>query len=130
MGYDIDWVEPSDDDTESYFRIGMSNMSPLWKVLEARGMAHRGVPDKSVYDADYAEFRIKGTKGIPLRKLGSNDGWLVYPEEITEALAIHDTLPPVVQADLGDPDRWDLERWDRWVTFLRGAVEHGGFKVW
>jgi hypothetical protein len=130
VGYDIDWVEPSDDDNESYFRIGMGSMSPLWKVLEARGMGHRGRPKESVYDPDIVAFRLPETKGIPLMKLGSNDGWLVHPEEITEALAIHDTLPPVTDADFGEDDRWDTERWDRWITFLRGAATHGGFKVW
>ena len=130
MGYDIDWVEPSDDDTESYFRIGIGSMSPLHKVMRDRGMGHNERPDKSVYDPDYAEFRLEGTKGIPLVKLGSNDGWLVHPEEIREALEADLKHTPVIQGDLGDPDRWDTERWESWVTFLRGALTHGGFKVW
>lgn len=129
MGYDIDWVEPGDDDTKSYFRIGMGSMGPLHEVMVQRGMGHYERPDKSIYDEDYVEFRLEGTKGIPLMKLRSNDGWLVHPEEIREALVINDEQLPVVDSDFSE-DSWDAERWESWLMFLRGAAEHGGFKVW
>ena len=86
MGYDIDWVDPSDDDTESSFRIGMGSMRPLHNAMLKRGMAHDERPTESIYDYPaIVEFRVEA-KGIPRMKLNSNDGWLVHPEEIREAL--------------------------------------------
>lgn len=126
MGFDMDWVEPSDNENESYFRVASSSMKPMRDAMEKRGMAHWWGPSMAVATVD---FRAVGHAGIPLAKLSSNDGWLVHPEEIREALEADLKLAPVIQGDLGDPDRWDLERWRQWITFLRGAADNGGFKV-
>lgn len=114
----------------NYFRTSLSSMGPLREVMEARGMGHWERPtNKTIYDEDFAEFRIEGAKGIPLGKLCSNDGWLIHPEEITEALFINASQSTVTEADFSS-DAWDLERWQRWLRFLRGAIEHGGVRVW
>jgi hypothetical protein len=93
--------------------------------------------------------------GIPIQKLSSNDGWLVLPGEIEEALAAYDAAPrAVVEAviltdeliDSTDPievavlgrrgprsladKRADLVFWDDWIAFLRRAAQMGGFRVW
>ena len=115
----------------NYFRTSLSSMGPLREVMEKRGMGHYLRPeDKSPYDEDYTEFRLKGTKGIPLGKLCSNDGWLIHPAEIKEALVANSELPPVTDADFEADSNWDAERWERWLRFLHGAIEHGGVRVW
>lgn len=84
--------------------------------------------------------------GIPLYKLGSNDGWLVTEEDCAGALTkLRDWAkgratnpnddaeveaimvePPIYQFDDGPgPVEW----WSEWVDFLRLAATHGGFKV-
>jgi len=56
--------------------------------------------------------------GIPAFKLESNDGWLVTPREIAATLDLL-AAAPAPQDELIT----------RFVAFLRGAVEHGGFTV-
>lgn len=57
--------------------------------------------------------------GIPLHKLGTNDGWLVTPDEIGAALAA------LGDKQLPDAPQW----WAAWVDWLRYAQAHGGFRV-
>lgn len=58
--------------------------------------------------------------GIPLHKLGSNDGWIVLPAECEAAASIgHKHPPPAQRADL----------WERWLDYLDRARSHGGFEV-
>lgn len=59
--------------------------------------------------------------GIPYYKLGSNDGWLVTPEEITAGLARCTTAA----------DKYpEIEWWKPWIVYLGYATSHGGFRVW
>lgn len=72
-----------------------------------------------------------GGDTIPAHKFGSNDGWIVTPEEIKSALAAYEAREDrerLVAARLGSPDR--KAYWDRWIAYLRLAVNHDGFKVW
>lgn len=59
--------------------------------------------------------------GIPVYKLGSNDGWLVTPDEIASALERY-VLGDGVPADVPP---W----WADWIGWLKYAQEHGGFRV-
>lgn len=59
--------------------------------------------------------------GIPVHKLGSNDGWLVTPDEISSALEAY-VLGDGVPADA---PAW----WADWIGWLKYAQEHGGFRV-
>ena len=133
MGFDMDWIESSDaTKDESYFRAAMGSMGRLREVMLARGMTgYNGQPSIAEAKVDFHAFAANGGDfNIPIMKLSSNDGWVVHPAEIRAALATNDVLRPITQEELGDPDWWDLERWERWLTFLRGAAEHGGFEVW
>lgn len=60
--------------------------------------------------------------GIPLFKLESNDPWLITPAEIRPA------LEDIYRCGCPWPEEDDTERWDQWVEFLRGALDHGGFR--
>lgn len=77
--------------------------------------AYRAVRTKALDGA------VEAPQGIPFYKLGSNDGWLVTPEEIRAALA-------------ACPDAAgkypEIEWWKPWVEYLAYAAEHGGFRVW
>lgn len=116
----------AEDAAGNYFRTSIRSMGPLRDFMEQRGMGHWEGPALGEGGTDY---RVEGAKGIPLGKLCSNDGWLVHPEEIREALAVNDALPAPADADFGD-EAWDAGRWESWLKFLRGAAEHGGFEVW
>ena len=65
--------------------------------------------------------------GIALHKFGSNDGWLVTPEEIRAALESYrthsgDEVKAIVGAD-------GLDRWLKWIAYLERAQRHSGFRV-
>jgi hypothetical protein len=62
--------------------------------------------------------------GIPVFKLGSNDGWIVTPEELRVALAEYDAATLDDLAHIPDGD-W----WPKWIEYLRYAQERGGFRV-
>ncbi|MXM66103.1 hypothetical protein GR925_22290 [Streptomyces sp. HUCO-GS316] len=65
--------------------------------------------------------------GIALHKLGSNDGWLVTPEEITAALESYRTHSgDEVKVIVGDKE---LDYWLKWIAYLERAQRHGGFRV-
>lgn len=70
---------------------------------------------------------------IPVHKFGTNDGWVVTPDEIKAALAVYDALPverveDVLAEEVGHGERRDY--WDRWIGWLELAVDHDGFEVW
>jgi hypothetical protein len=86
-----------------------------------------------------------GEVGIPVHKLGSNDGWLVTEAECRGALAawrqyVDDTLRSWEQSgDEDEKDESDVaaemdaqepEYWLRWINFLAVAAVNGGFRVW
>ena len=67
------------------------------------------------------------TFGIALHKFGSNDGWLVTPEEIAATLESYrthsgDEVKVIVGAD-------GIDRWVEWITYLERAQLRGGFRV-
>jgi hypothetical protein len=60
-------------------------------------------------------------EGIPVHKLGSNDDWLVTPDEIASALERY--------ALSGEKLPGGLSWWPDWIKYLRYAQDHGGFRV-
>lgn len=67
--------------------------------------------------------------GIPLYKLGSNDGWLVVPDECAQAVAAWERYCDEGGGQVfDDPD--ENAYWDAWIAFLRHCRDHGGFEVW
>jgi hypothetical protein len=69
-------------------------------------------------------------QGIELHKFGSNDDWLVTPDEIAAALAAyrkHD--PQRVDIALTEAGIDDRDYWDRWIGYLTRAQGQGGFRV-
>jgi hypothetical protein len=82
-------------------------------------------------------------EGICVHKLGSNDGWVVTPEECRAALTkwreVCDTngwpYDIVVRSESGDDEdgatkRELVEWWPEWLAYLAGAVDNGGFSVY
>lgn len=60
--------------------------------------------------------------GIPLYKVGSNDGWLVTPLECQGALAKFEANKNTE----AETPPW----WEQWIRFLLIAQARGGFRVW
>lgn len=73
-----------------------------------------------------------GASVIPGHKFGSNDGWLVTPDEIRAALAKLEALPDTDLVPVRD--QWATDAgdnvFDDWVGFLRFAADRGGFRVY
>lgn len=83
---------------------------------------------KHKYEQAVAAWRDGTAEGglIPLYKLGSNDGWLVNPEEIANSLAIYDAKKAAGElAGLTDIPSW----FEEWIEYLRMAKDRGGFRV-
>lgn len=130
-------------------RAAMCRLRMVLDVGHAEFPTHEqyGVTDEmSQYDAEYNELpredlapqlrallehcdRVTDSQaespiGIPIYKLGSNDGWLVTPDEIAAALTQYD------RATLDDLDAVpDGDWWPKWIEYLRYAMKHGGFRV-
>ena len=74
------------------------------------------------------------TPGIPLHKLGSNDGWHVVPAECEAAVR---TWQQFVR-DEGEEAALNFvdnsvngsDYWLEWIAYLDGAARHGGFRVY
>lgn len=62
--------------------------------------------------------------GLPEFKFGSNDGWLVTPDEIRAALASYDESRA---REVVGPD--EIDYWSQWIAFLNRAAQNGGFRV-
>lgn len=67
--------------------------------------------------------------GIPLHKFGSNDGWIVLPDECQAAVrawrahvSANGEHVPALRAE-------GLGHWRQWIAFLEGAATHEGFEV-
>lgn len=81
-----------------------------------------GTPERAYLDAHEAvlAWHPADPAGIGSWKFGSNDGWIVTPEEIRAALAR--------AADA--PAREDLPKWwGDWVAYLQRAATLGGVEV-
>lgn len=75
----------------------------------------------------------EGRQGIPAHKFGSNDGWLVQPEEAFYAASTMRAADPRLVAEaLNDAGLTGgrAEWWFTWVEWLDGASQHDGFEVW
>lgn len=64
--------------------------------------------------------------GITLYKLGSNDGWLVTPEECSSAVEIWNSTDQATR----DAVLAKAVFFQDWVDFLECASQHGGFTVY
>lgn len=146
MGYDMYHVKEVEED--NYFRLNIWGMGQYYDLMFDYGMVdvtgdHPPFPtpgdiDWDLYDKDeesYPEFRAANEavltargngKGIASWKFGSNDGWIVSPEECMEALDAY------LEAGQPDPfeDRERLDYWHRWIKFLTAAITRDGFQVY
>jgi len=123
------------DQLRGYFRLN------IWGMGTAREVMHQlGMLDVESWHADFPEWsegadedahaaacrrvtdaqaRLEPT-GIPVYKLGTNDGWLVTPDEVRAALAkwdAHQERPAGLPEWFGD-----------WVEWLR-SCRIAGFRV-
>lgn len=75
----------------------------------------------------YVAWHSEPAFGIALHKFGSNDGWLVTPEEIAAALESYRThAGDEVKVIVND----SLDYWLKWIAYLERAQRRGGFHVW
>lgn len=111
----------------TYFRLNIFGMATYREFMQQFGMLATHYPRPSFKNNDPTEAPLAGEEpGIPVDKLGSNDNWLVRPEEITSALLSYDKLDrKAVVTVVGD----HLDYWDKWIAFLRQAATCGGFRV-
>lgn len=71
-----------------------------------------------------------GVLGIPAHKFGTNDGWLVTPDECRWVSSKLSTAKPDdITAALEKAGVNDREYWDSWVKWIGDAADHGGFEV-
>jgi hypothetical protein len=135
-------------ESKAYFRLNIFGMARYRDAMFNLGMldnyAQGGVFPKAadfLNDTEYQEECRKVTDaedmrptGIPPYKLGTNDGWLVTPREIHEALENY----ALTAGSDRDEQLWEIaslgteerQYWNKWILFLRRAEKHGGFRVW
>ncbi|MGH3648049.1 MAG: hypothetical protein ACRDTM_12845 [Micromonosporaceae bacterium] len=84
---------------------------------------------------DYTETRRRhlrahprGGHAIPGHKFFTNDGWIVTPDEIKAALSAYEAAGAGAAERLLSTQN-ELNYWDRWIAYLRRAVDHEGFEV-
>lgn len=148
MGFDMQIETLADDD--GYFRLNVWGMGECRQLMFNLGMAYEA-PEKCIppwpeladfglteYPDDPADDTSGFTQacddvlrwmapdhpGIPLHKLGSNDGWLVTPLECKGAIALWNKARDNGASE--PPVDW----WSRWLEYLRRAADNGGFRVY
>lgn len=145
----------------SYFRLNISGMSAMrddmaklgmlaydyevdyeWPSLEDYGLTE--YPDEEEDPTEAQQKWIDACKekrrwspsepGLPAHKFGSNDGWIVTPEDCRSALdeyeQARDEKPDLVKKIR---EEWVIDGenyFDSWIAFLTRAIDHGGFEVW
>ena len=147
--------EAMDEAERSYFRLNIGGMGLCREIMADHGMlafeqpeeasfasvpslpqpeeehfddeGEPRTPEAEAWQASHESvLRASSTEpGIPIWKLGSNDNWLVTPEEILAAL---EKAPESVTA-LEDNEWVTVPWWPKWLRFLREAANHGGFRV-
>lgn len=69
-------------------------------------------------------------RGISPYKLGSNDGWLIQPQEIIAALKTGDERYQNTEETLEYATFFtSAEFWPEWISFLRYCALHGGMRL-
>lgn len=132
---------------KSYFRANIWTMSEFRTVMLRLGMVdsdyrHAEFPadgwDEETGEPNAeAEAVLRGYNEfdgrIVLSKFGSNDGWIVTPDEIKSSLAQFDSYDDprkAVRSALGgsDPEVM-VDYFAKFVEWMRAAADHGGFEV-
>ena len=140
MGYDM--YRESGDQTnagEDYFRLNIWGMSEACDLLLPIGIVRLAdvrfppPPGENVSDEEFEVYRAAvqavtdGTQelpGIPSYKFSTNDGWLVWPVEVTSGVSVADTNSRGWRESLPD---WVME----FVVWMeQGAAQNVGFRVW
>lgn len=106
----------------SYFRLNIWGMSEAREELLLTGMvtSDYSIDPNAPLDV---EAVIPGLAGIPVHKLGSNDGWVVQPSEIRSGIHAADDKRPGWRDSLC---RSTLS----FVVWMTKASHHDGFVVW
>lgn len=87
--------------------------------------------------AEYLAATPPGGRGIPAHKLASNDGWIVTPEEIRQALSVYGDIRAAHGAAherilfkmLESEDPGWVKLWDEWIEWITEARKYEGFRV-
>jgi hypothetical protein len=124
-------------------RDGYTDESPSWPDEPEGywawkdGCVEVGEDQATVYRKVEEQYRAKLTwspagevTGIPAHKLGTNDGWIVTPEEcFVAASTIRSADPDRVAQVLASCEIARVDYWNDWVQWIADASEHGGFEV-
>lgn len=154
-----------------YFRLNIWGMGRARTAMYAAGMIYDGQAEETTwpeyspptvveggkeallqaeddydkeYDALCEPLRAEHPEGgdtIPAFKFGSNDGWLVTPEECHAAVVAWRKYEAKLKADnslavIDEDDEYApaktfaAEWWPEWIEFIDRASKRGGFKVW
>lgn len=156
---DIDWESPAGQVAEAldsgsfYANADMDDLSERYRGgesdrewAEAYFARYYGGQTFSDMDLEQATGYVKtkdailrdhpeGGTTIPVHKFGSNDGWIVTPDECLNALAAwhqrteseRDDALSSAGIDLNDP-AW-ARLWRRWLDYLELAAHCDGFEV-
>jgi hypothetical protein len=95
------------------------------------------VDEAKAYEAkrrEHLSVHPGDAEGIPLHKLGSNDGWIVTPVESLQALsawhaAPHEHRQSVLREVGVTGDNQDESYWQSWLEFLETSTKFDGFEV-
>ena len=138
-----------------YFRLNNRGMYVYTDVMVEVGMAHQttsaiahdewpkypdeeGEQEMAAYEAILTPLLSRHgddpTPTIPTHKFGSNDGWIVTPEEIRAALDAYEKFQNDPGRDLSALSEQTVQiiatgYWGQWIAYLQRAAEHGGFAV-
>lgn len=96
------------------------------EIQEARA----AIKQKQDHLSAHPTYPGYGNEAIPSHKFSSNDGWHVTPAEIHAALAAYYKYPAEGVDAVLEETKIDREIWDRWIKYLTGATEYGGFEVY
>ncbi|WP_102158720.1 hypothetical protein [Zhihengliuella halotolerans] len=143
------WDKVRDLPDPFYFRLNAGGMGRFVGIMAALGMVHGSSspvdrsewparPDDEDDEEAMAAYRqtrdaltarhTTAEPTIPSHKFGTNDGWIVTPDEIRAALqawadADKNALP------LGIAEIRPVDYWDRWIAYLELAATADGFEV-
>jgi hypothetical protein len=95
-----------------------------WQDARDRGDATDASPQLADYLAalDRHQRANYGAQVIPVHKLWTNDGWLLTPEELTDAVQ-H------APAHAADRRQRPIPWWQQWLDYLDTGRGHGGVRV-
>ncbi len=137
MGYDFfrrdNLREPRSFAENAYFRITTSAYVLVYETMSALGILDPFVdaPDPQDASEEARAVRSPYPEAVPAFKFGSNDAWIVTPDECTIVATALERVVGDTKAHLQpSPDeQMGLNLLERFARFNRTAAAHGGYVV-